>query len=683
MGWWELLSGFENGSFAADDWYADVGTSDWGFNIVTTEAQSGTHSAEPHADLQGGLMHDLDCTPTGYYALRLWFKIVGTVPTAVSGGIFVRLFMTDYDEVQVYIETGNLGNPATPKLRVDFKGTTVRGTTSITLNEWHCLHIHQEVLNATAKTYVYLDDLVTPALQITKNLTGINVNIIEVEPHGWGTPDTGKVYLDSIIGACDVEGDFPVSLLPSSCVDSIFKLYIPETTERYYINIHYTKSHPNQDPDTFEIIVDPDVGSLINYFDSVKITKYDVTEFYGFVEEITPTVGEDGLEYRLTGRCWKLITWKKWTERFQESREIGPVDPMTGEIETGFFGQVKPEELIKFILRVPMSEHPKGKVRHKIGWGIPSDWWTCCASVTAECRYADWVGLRYAGLAWRNRGTVDTLADYTLDVDAFVNTIQEWFTDGANPWIDSDGGGFIHTDSGTGSQYRMSYFTFEDFGVDPQTITNVYLNLDMFGETPDGRIEVYIWDGAWQYVGKYEIGIGGYIHHLTTIDITEYLNTVDKVKNARVYFKRFDRLWMAIDHCYLTVKASLVADPADQRIGDYFVVNLGKSYDDVTAILIECRSNPTMYARNYNIQYAIISDCCAEGGNDAQWNNFDPPINETSNDVRDILHSWKPQDDVHCIRIKLTGNADYPWEISQIYIWQSDAYKYRVLDEGD
>jgi hypothetical protein len=108
--------------------------------------------------------------------------------------------------------------------------------------------------------------------------------------------------------------DLP-SFLPPSCVDSIFKLYIdgnkPPTTERYYMNIHYTKSHPNQDPDTFEITVDPDVGSLINYFDSVKITKYDITEFYGFVEEITPTVGEDGLEYRLTGRCWKLIIWKK------------------------------------------------------------------------------------------------------------------------------------------------------------------------------------------------------------------------------------------------------------------------------------------------------------------------------------------------------------------------------------
>jgi hypothetical protein len=478
----------------------------------------------------------------------------------------------------------------------------------------------------------------------------------------------------------------PASLLPPSCVDSIFKLYIdgnkPPTTERYYMNIHYTKSHPNQDPDTFEITVDPDVGSLINYFDSVKITKYDITEFYGFVEEITPTVGEDGLEYRLTGRCWKLITWKKWTERYQESREIGPVDS-EGNVESGFFGQVKPEELLKFVLRCPTSEHPKGKVRHKIGWGIPSDLWTCCANVTAECRYADWVGLRYAGLAWRGRGTVDTLVDYTLDVDAFVNTIQEWFTDGASPWIDSDGGGFIHTDAGTGSQYRMSYFTFENFGVDPQTITNVYLNLDMFGEYWGGRIEVYLWDGAWQYLGKYQVGGANYSHNLTTIDVTQYLDTVAKVNAARVYFKRFDRLWMAIDHCYLTVKGSLAADPADQRIGDYFIVNLGKSYDDVTAILIECRNNPTMYARNYNIQYAIISDCCAEGGNDAQWTDFDPPINETNNDVRDILHSWKPQDDVHCIRIKITGNVDFAWEISQIYIWQSDAYKYRVLDEGD
>lgn len=485
-----------------------------------------------------------------------------------------------------------------------------------------------------------------------------------------------------------VYGEITDCPLVSSCVDAIFKLYIdgndPPTTERYYINIHYTKSHPNQDPDTFEIIVDPDVGSLINYFDRVKITKYNVTEFYGFVEEITPTVGEDGLEYRLTGRCWKLITWKKWTERYQESREIGPVDS-EGNIETGFFGQVKPEELLKFVLRCPTSEHPKGKVRHKIGWGIPSDWWTCCASATADMFYPDWVGLRYTGLSWRGRASMENLHYTDLICNTFDSTYVDWTENGDSPYLDTQNDVDNIRIMTPPINQKEGYFGFDDLVGTAQTIytAKLYVKANVQGYAQ--KVAVYLNDGVSNYkIGYLNLCVYGYGY--TEFNCINILDTPTKVNAAKIYFNlEFGyHTIVTVIYAYIHVEYSTSTDDdISQKTNDWFVVNLGGDYDDVTAILIECRNNPTMYARNYNIQYAIISDCCAEGGNDGQWADFDPPINETNNDVRDILHSWKPQDDVHCIRIKLTGDANYPWEISQIYVWQSDTYKYRVLDEGD
>lgn len=208
--------------------------------------------------------------------------------------------------------------------------------------------------------------------------------------------------------------------------------------EKSFIRIHYVKNHPSPDPDTFEIILTPEEVSGVTNFSTVEIKKDGVTEFYGFVEEMTPQDGEDGLEYLVTGRCWKVVLWKKYTERYQESREVGPMDS-EGNVETGFFGSVKASELFKFIIRCPISIHPKGYIRHKIGWGIPSDEWSCCANVTAEAYYPDWVVLRYAGLAWRGRGTMDTFYTDILSCDSFSGTYTDWIETGSPPYIDNTG----------------------------------------------------------------------------------------------------------------------------------------------------------------------------------------------------------------------------------------------------
>ena len=462
--------------------------------------------------------------------------------------------------------------------------------------------------------------------------------------------------------------------------------------EKYFINLHYTKNHPSPDPDTFDLILTPEEVSGIDYFDKVVVKKDGVTEYVGFVEEITPEIGEEGLEYSITGRCHKLILWKKWTERYQESRNVGPEDT-EGELEGGFFGQVYPHELIKFILRCPISEHPKGRIRQKIGWGISSDQWDCCASSTAECYYPEWVMLRYSGLAWRNRGLRDETTVFTLKVNDWVNEIDEWKREGVDPYLNAEDASYIHY--GTDLPYNAieKYFKFEH--LDPNvvaTIDDIYLFIRWFAEAKEAEVYIYLYDGVkYTNLGKFPaLGASpgwwsSYPRITTKIRVHEILDTVDKVNNARIYFQKANNLYQGIDYVYLSASCTLVGDPANQRKDDWFVVDLGISWNDVTAALIECRTSLALYARNYKIEWSNVSNACENnyGADDSKWNDFNPPVNVINNTARDILHSWIPEDDVRCLRIQITASADQAWEISQIYIWQSDVYPYRVLDEGD
>jgi hypothetical protein len=382
--------------------------------------------------------------------------------------------------------------------------------------------------------------------------------------------------------------------------------------------------------------------------------------------------------------------WKKWTERYQESREVGP-STSDGEIESGFFGEVNPTELIKFILRCPMSVHPKGKVRHKIGWGIASDAWTCCANETAECYYPDWVAMRTTGLCWKGRGKTIIMNTSTLAVAAYDGTNTDWNTQGVNPWLDvddigpTDGWITSHLLTTDWNDKNMGYFTFATLDPTAYTISSVIIKFhcrNNYYLDPD-YCTWQLYDGTtWHDMGNF---VSGYYWEYRIYNVTTILNTVAKVNLAKVNFTIPSTgphapkdAGIDITYACLDVRWTTFVDNAAQETNDWFVVNLDAPYNDVTAILVECRNNNNTYARNYKIQWTDLSDCCGVGG--GTWNDFDPPVDVINNAYRDILHSWKPEDDVHCVRIMLTASANVAWEISQIYIWQGDEVKFRLQD---
>jgi hypothetical protein len=235
----------------------------------------------------------------------------------------------------------------------------------------------------------------------------------------------------------------------------------------------------------------------------------------------------------------------------------------------------------------------------------------------------------------------------------------------------------------------MGNFIFDDLPVDASSIDTVVLKIHSASpnyQGPNFNIQIWLYDGiTWKQFGTIPLTTG-YAYHL--VDVSDFLDTVAKVNDSKIkfimdctyfgmppYYTMFEITYACLNITYTT----LTTDEIFQKVGDYFAVNLGGFYNDVTAILIESRNNPANFAKNYNIQWTSLSDCCNVGG--GTWNDFDPPVNVVNNEYRDILHSWKPQDDVHCIRIMLTASANQAWEISQVYVWQADEYAYRLIDE--
>jgi len=145
---------------------------------------------------------------------------------------------------------------------------------------------------------------------------------------------------------------------------------------------------------------------------------------------------------------------------------------------------------------------------------------------------------------------------------------------------------------------------------------------------------VYIYDGSnWTFAGKiYGAGWGDGYWKNSELNVTGILDTVIKINNARVYFSVGNTgatSWIA--NCWLYVKGSEFAysSDANQQADDYFIVNLGDSYDRVTGTYVESRLHDSMYARNYTVQYTTLSDCCADNvvDNDNLWSDFTPAVN--------------------------------------------------------
>lgn len=262
-----------------------------------------------------------------------------------------------------------------------------------------------------------------------------------------------------------------------------------------YKEVNFTKRHPNPDCDTFNAIIEWD--EAVNLFDRVSITHTALPTilFEGLVESINCYWDNTERVKRISGRCRKVILWKKFIERF----ERGNID--------GFFRHVSVSKLVRFLLRCPISDAPTASVFHRIGYGFDLSNGECSAIRRDPKTHPEWCRFRRSGFRWRLNGCrlLKDVDDYTQDtpnipppdgcvrqrewvhsddiIGAEINTdllvngrsspwVEDDWTQGGtsniDPWLDicDDEVSYIHVSSSeiNAGEKTQSYFTFADIG---------------------------------------------------------------------------------------------------------------------------------------------------------------------------------------------------------------------------
>jgi len=182
----EFYDGFELGNFSRWDYL--VGDP---YEIVTDPVKYGTYAAK--SKLVGGTLgHTIPNIPSDYY-IRLWFKIIGTIPTGVGGAIFVTLLDTF---LQLYFITGG---PITPRWRL-YNAITdnwLDGTHAIPLDTWVCIEMKGQANNANAVHKLWMDGV--EDISLNDDTSGYDHTLWTIEQIAYALGFTGRGVIDGVI----------------------------------------------------------------------------------------------------------------------------------------------------------------------------------------------------------------------------------------------------------------------------------------------------------------------------------------------------------------------------------------------------------------------------------------------------------------------------------------------------
>ena len=285
----------------------------------------------------------------------------------------------------------------------------------------------------------------------------------------------------------------------------------------------------NFDPTEFSATIE--YSADISYFNTVAIKNNGTTEWAGYVEEIRPAWDRTGRVLEIGGRDLSVILWKKFTERFSDSRT------------EGFFGATDPAKLIQFLLRCPISDSSIGLPRHKIGWGIqpfaPS-LWGLSSSYTDLTTTKNYLISRISGFAWK-KGT-QPFGPITLAVDGFDMTERDWIPEvGSHPWLDTDDADTSYIEATVvGDNHK--YFTFADVSssyasgtLSAATINIKGKNVIFGGSGANVTIRIYL------DVGAGEVNVGDLVwtdaetvYSVKSINVVSTIDTVTKANACKM-----------------------------------------------------------------------------------------------------------------------------------------------------
>lgn len=361
---------------------------------------------------------------------------------------------------------------------------------------------------------------------------------------------------------------------------------------RNYKRIRFERRLETIKPAKFEATIE--YNAAIDYWDLVEIKRDGTTEFKGFVEILDIKWDEGGRYLYVAGRDTKVILWKKYSDNFSNMHED----------TKGFFGRVKAQDLITFLLRTPKSDFdPDAYPNNKEGWGIDTSKFSDFAATRTSVGDPNYAKLRRRGYGWRNSG--DPFASGIDVVDVQISNVN-WTTHGVAPYL-ADEDDINYISSGTAN--ATAIYSFSDLPATATSVEMVHLTVVW---KPDStwwswihtECDVYISpDGGttWIYVGVF----GGKgptwwnpnpWRHFTW-NISNMINSVSKVNNCRIKFVNISTsLTTNITQAYLSTGYTT---GGTQETYDRFDIPF--TTETIVGMYVESRMDDESYPRNYEI----------------------------------------------------------------------------------
>lgn len=483
---------------------------------------------------------------------------------------------------------------------------------------------------------------------------------------------------------------------------AVWKIFINDV-EQKYLSLNFERKLMINTPTEFEATIM--YSNNIHIMDIVKITRNDIVEWKGYIEELNPKWDEDKHVLNISGRDATFILWKKWSDDFCNFAEK----------TSGFFGAINPLELVKFILNTPKTQIGLEYPYNKEGWGLDfSRSFTECNATRTSMGEPNWVITRKRGYGWYNSGKdmIEPMQHKTNSVTA--DTWTSWTPAHTHGWEipqppylnDPSNLTYIHnvndenayddvSDENVGNSSKAIEISFPAFSSTLNIVDGVSITLNYFtwnmslprpyhNERTHANFDVYIyklssdeWIKVREGVG-YDAVIGQTNWKPLSIDISDYITTLSDANNVKIrlvnrtqyiFHGVFMTSHIGVSNVQLHVNGGI--REASQINGEYFEVKFVPSR--ICAVYIESRGgkfleldNKTIvpsHARNYSIKTYDSST--------GKWVTLIPPVYD--NKYPNIIHSFKP---IFTDNLRITLEGDYsnnvPWGISQIYVYLAD-----------
>ena len=235
-----------------------------------------------------------------------------------------------------------------------------------------------------------------------------------------------------------------------------------------------------------------------------------------------------------------------------------------------------------------------------------------------------------------------------LWVDGFDNSRTGWNRYGDTPYLDAQDQPDNYVE-GDAENDEIGDFTFQDLA--SGTVQNVTLKIYCYCDLypPFAGAEVYLWNGSWVYVNDIPetSNVGSW--NWESYDVSSILNTLEKVNNAKIYFKAIGSYVSSypikVDAAYLEVIYEPAVSPAYSNLSpenNY----VSESADE--AVTFSCywqaiAGNLSHYIFSYKIgedgAWTNETYSFPEGVTEA-WSNITKSLNDFSNSEGKWIY-WK------------------------------------------